>query len=577
MTDTGHPRTQERELERLTETRLHRVGQHRATYQGKACRSLPRPATVVGGNLRHDKWLELAGMPEDDPLPAACEACIANADELIRGGKNLAEAGIPRLAYHLAVLALEEVGKSSILAMQYVARKGGRELPGSIGKALDDHVRKLFWAIWGPSMGLELITKDQIESNIGLAQRLHDRRVAGLYVDANDAGLSIPMDVISAEKQIHCSASPKPASRSGGSSAGTGHSRPATAERREWFFEVTEDPERRALVFGSASMKKLKELGSVPIWVDWAKRTFDDNEAETRAILDRELERTPDDSEGTKAKWRTTIRLYTSSHSVRQKPLNRLNDGLLWTKLRSVSGKPDQLLIDLEAGGDLTLDRLYRTGLLMSRRLVMALNVATLGFFWFHEVLDKDPKQSGRFFERMTDLGTNMELRIHRNPPLRLEHGSRRVLDAADLNRWVLCFGHLLRFDKPIELNMCERYLDGLTMIAKSDAHMAFEIQSVAAFYIALKDAMKHFGGWADDEPFGVAMKRFAADALRTVDDEHFDRLIGVGDSVNSGRPVEHAMTMHDVGVMKAIVDVYLIRAFQRLGPGSAGADDDEK
>lgn len=83
---------------------------------------------------------------------------------------------------------------------------------------------------------------------------------------------------------------------------------------------------------------------------------------------------------------------------------------------------------------------------------------------------------------------------------------------------------------------------------------------------MAFRDAMKHFGGWAADEPFGVAMKRFAAEGLRAVDDEHLDRLLTVGDSVNSGRPVPHAMTMNDVGVMKAFCDVYLIRTFQKRG-----------
>ncbi len=514
----------------------------------------------------------------DDNLQKAIEACIANADELLSGAKNLSGERLHRLAYHLGVLALEEVGKSSILAMRLVARQGGRELPGTIGKALEDHVRKLFWAIWGPSMGLDLITREQIESNIGLAQRLHDRRIAGLYVDATDAGLSVPMERIDATETDSLLRFAEACIEIGKVKRGRIPGEDAeTTARREWFFEITEDPERRVLIFGSASMKKLKELGNVPAWAAWLKKTFEDNEAEARAALDRELQRKPEDVESTKAKWRMTIRLYTSSHSVRQKPLNKLNDGLLWTRFRAVSGKPDQLLVDLEASGDLTLDRLYKTGLIMSRRLVMALNVATLGFFWFHELLDTDPKQSGRFYERLADLGSNMELRVHRNPSLRLEHGPRRVLEAADLNRWVLCFGHLLRFDKPIELNICERYLDGLTMIAKSDAHMAFEIQTVAAFYMALKDAMKRFGGWDANEPFGVAIKRFAAEGLRVTDDEHFDRLISIGNSVNSGRPVQHAMTMNDVGVMKALCDVYLIRAFQRLGPGWAETDDDEE
>lgn len=508
-------------------------------------------------------------MSQDDSLKEAIHACIGNADELLRGAKNLAADGLPRLAYHLGVLALEEVGKSSILAMRLVAQRAGRDLPGSIRKGLDDHVRKLFWAIWGPSMGLELITKEQIDSNIGLAQRLHDRRVAGLYVDAGEQSLSTPMDLISAEETESLLCFVGACIEMGRFRRGNGSGDDAeTIARREWFFEATEDPERRLLVMGSKSMEKLKELGSVREWVAWLKRAFEQSEADARATLDRELRRKSDGVAATTAKWRTTIRVYTSSHSIRQKPLNELNAGLRWTQFRAVSGKSDQLLVDLDATGDLTLDRLYKSGLVMSRRLVMALNVATLGFFWFHELLDLNQKQSGRFYERLTDLENKIELRVHRNPSLRLEFGSQhRVLGAVELNRWTLCFGHFLRYELPTELNICERYLDGLGMIAKSDAHMSFEIQAVVAFYLAFKDAMRHYGAWATGEPFGVATKRFAAEGLRTVDDEHFDRLVEVGDSVNSGRGVPHAMTMNDVGVMKALCDVFLLRTFQKLGP----------
>jgi len=517
-------------------------------------------------------------MARDESLTVAVQACIANAEELLRGARTLSETGLPRLAYHLAVLALEEVGKSSILAMREVARESESELPSSISKGLDDHVRKLFWAIWGPSMGLELITKEQIESNIGLAQRLHDRRVAGLYVDAGEGGLSTPMDIITADETSSLLRFVEACIELG--RVNGGEPLPDTAEtiaRREWFFQATEDPERRLLVLGRKSMEKLKELGSVPKWVEWLKKTFAESEADTRAMLDRELQRQPDGAADDVPKWRTTVRLYTSSHSIRQKPLNKMNEGLLWTKFRGVSGKPDQLLVDLDASGELTLEHLYRSGLVMSRRLAMALSVATLGYFWFHELLDVDRKQSGRFYERLRDLQNNVDLHIHRNPPLRVEYGRRRVLEDADLSRWALCFGHLLRYHEPAELNICERYLDGLGMIAKSDAHMSFEIQAVAAFYLAFKEAMKLYAAWAEPEPFGVAMKRFAAERLRTVDDEHFDRLVEVGESVNSGRGVPHAMTMNDVAVMKAFCDLFLIRTFQSLGPGETGHGVDEK
>lgn len=144
------------------------------------------------------------------------------------------------------------------------------------------------------------------------------------------------------------------------------------------------------------------------------------------------------------------------------------------------------------------------------------------------------------------------------------------MLDRADLNRWVLCLGILLTYHQSPEVDMCERYLDGLTMIAKSDSHMAFEIQSVAAFYMALKHAMKIYGSWGD-EPFGDALRRFTSEALSSVDEPHIERLLAVGESVNSGVPVPHAMNMNDVGVMKALCDVYLLRTFQRLGPGGTG------
>lgn len=54
---------------------------------------------------------------------------------------------------------------------------------------------------------------------------------------------------------------------------------------------------------------------------------------------------------------------------------------------------------------------------------------------------------------------------------------------------------------------------------------------------------------------------------MGTVDEEHFDRLLEVGDSVNTGKGVPYAMTMNDVGVMKALCDVFLIRAFQKREP----------
>jgi hypothetical protein len=418
-------------------------------------------------------------------------------------------------------------------------------------------------------MGQQLITRDQIEDSIGLAQRLHERRVGGLYVDRTAEGVSLPMERITideAESIIRFAGAfieieQVPAA---------GPEAPRTREEEErttWFFEATDDPERRKLIFGGPSMKKLHELGSVPQWVTWLKETFQKSEAESRAALDREMRRTADDPTTAKAKWRTTIRVYSTTHSIRQKPLNDFNNGLRWMKLRSVAGKRDQLLIDLEAGSNLLVGDVYKSSLFMSRRLVMALSVGTLGYFWFHEPLDHDPKASGRFYEHITDLEAKQEVRVHRSPSLRLESGPARALDVPDLNRVAKCLAILMHLDQERQLAMCDRYHEGAAFIARTDAQMGFEIQGVAAFYVALKHAMATFGAWDEvREQYPTALRRFATETfVADFDMPHLGRLIDNGETINTGRPVQHAMTMNDVGVMKALCDAYLVRTFMKL------------
>jgi len=58
---------------------------------------------------------------------------------------------------------LEEIGKATLIGMQTVPfRQNGSQ--STLEKAGDDHVRKLFWALWGPSFGKKTITSGQIES-----------------------------------------------------------------------------------------------------------------------------------------------------------------------------------------------------------------------------------------------------------------------------------------------------------------------------------------------------------------------------------------------------------------------------
>src|SRR5262245_11398872 len=100
----------------------------------------------------------------DDRIPDEVEkiskACREHARDLLRGALRLKEENLPHLAFHLAVLALEEIGKAGLVVVGHIAQK--HEDGAWPGKHASDHIKKLFWAIWGPTLGVERTTKEQI-------------------------------------------------------------------------------------------------------------------------------------------------------------------------------------------------------------------------------------------------------------------------------------------------------------------------------------------------------------------------------------------------------------------------------
>ena len=81
------------------------------------------------------------------------------------------------IVYHLGALALEEIGKSEIVGVMHAAKVRKGQVSD---RHLDDHVRKLFWALWGPSFGHQLISGTQLEAYRGLATNIHETRLQGL-------------------------------------------------------------------------------------------------------------------------------------------------------------------------------------------------------------------------------------------------------------------------------------------------------------------------------------------------------------------------------------------------------------
>jgi len=202
----------------------------------------------------------------------AIQACLVNAGKLIEAAKVSSKPGSHHIAYHLAALALEEIGKSSMVFMSAISPRPteeGEQL-GPI-KWIDDHERKLFWAIWLPRRE-NLRDWKTIPESLEIARTIHENRLQSLYVDP---------------------ASPSPAGISAEQASGLisladarlnmerlkefGELDDVRKAELQWFFSAIDNPELRRMIFSKGSLDKQAEFGDdFAGWMKWLHQQFDE-------------------------------------------------------------------------------------------------------------------------------------------------------------------------------------------------------------------------------------------------------------------------------------------------------------
>ena len=118
------------------------------------------------------------------------KACVKHARDLLDSARAVFDIKHANIAFHLAVLALEELGRRELIGLQWVAEDSGQERPWQ--KHALAHTKKLFWCFFGVEFLSGRIQKARFEALRQLAETLHSQRMAGLYVDYQDEILSIP-------------------------------------------------------------------------------------------------------------------------------------------------------------------------------------------------------------------------------------------------------------------------------------------------------------------------------------------------------------------------------------------------
>lgn len=380
--------------------------------------------------------------------------CLNNSKELLDSAKILFEKEKFNHSYHFVTLALEEIGKSElVLINQLPPVKAKKYTKGH----LDDHIKKLFWAFFGPMFGEEVITKEYLENIEGLAKKIHNTRIQGLYVDVEDDSLSIPQNIDLKEdtqKLIHLVES-----RLNYELYVNQYSvYQAEPEILNWFIAATDDDEKRKGIMSHNSMKKLVELGNVKEWIKWLKQLYDNADEENKKFLEIELNRKTNNKEMNVFKWRVKYRIFSDSHQIKQKELNSWNEYFPYIKLYDVPDKKhkQELLVEIYAPRSIHITKVFSYCWLIQRTFLVAINIGTIGFFWW-----TIPKYRSKFYDTAYDLENKAPFEMQINPILKIDW-RKDVLSADELKRVALCFTQIPKIKVDEKENPINYYFGGI-------------------------------------------------------------------------------------------------------------------
>lgn len=497
------------------------------------------------------------------------EACRTNAEDLYRAAQIMQREGHRNVAYHLATLALEELGKAQLLGIKSVSRDQDSSWHD---KQIDDHVKKLFWALWGPSIRNQRPNKDEIETLRGLAAKIHENRLRGLYVSAVASEFVVPAEAISEQslnglmKVVDSRLKIEP------HHDGDAEPAPEDVAVLQWLSMATDDNEKRGFIFSSASFDKLEQFGNLLEWARWIKAEVERTEREAIAKLNEELQRKePGQVEALDEKWQVKIRLYSQSHSLRPKILTEWNNRVTWIKLYVVDKKKGEFIAEFRLPKYVPIQGLWYIAFGFANTLVAALNIGTTGFFWWYI-----PEHTGQFAESIVDLENQMSTGIRRTPELKIGWPNA-ALDVHLLNRIIFCFAMMPKPDERDKHEPFSHYLTGIGLMAKTDVFLQFEVQAYGAFLSALDTGTVVYGKRTASDGFedslAIIMKEIIAK------DDFLDKHIALAKAYKSRSLGQGSITLSEVAEIKLICDAFFFHVFnlvaEKRGIEPEAEDDD--
>jgi hypothetical protein len=294
----------------------------------------------------------------------------------------------------------------------------------------------------------------------------------------------------------------------------------------------------------------------------WLREQIVEMNTKNQGLLEKELQRSKQKQAGTSvAKWRVKVRFLSMSHSTRPKPLAAWNNQSIWIKLFPTADKKE-LLVQFTIPSQVPITEVWQTGLQMSTMFLVALNIATVGFYWWYL-----PTFVAKYDEEILDLENNARVLLERNPPLK-PPWVRHALKENQLQNATLVFAHLIR-QSPDQAKAYIRYNRGLALLGKNDIFGQFEAVALTEFCEAFRAGLIAYHDW-DGSPatFAAVTEAVIKELFVNSNSEEIAKdlakVIDIASALDVSKPISQAVSLEEVFKLKACCDLYLLTRARR-------------
>ena len=440
------------------------------------------------------------------------------------------------------------MGRRKLFQIHEMASRFG-ETPAWQSKATQDHVKKLFWCLYSIGQTSDIADQKQFFEKKEAAADIHANRLSGLYVESTNSGLNIPSEAISS-KQAEALIRLAEAVVAAGEAELPRDVPQEEIDLQSWLLNAFYSPELRKRILTKEFIENLKGATDVAAWTRKLRSEIEASDAELRKLVEAEMRRTPDTlGRPDKDRWKIEFRLRTKSNAIRSKPLKKWNEKVRWIKFHPQQGalRKEELIAEIILGDNVPLGALGTIATSLSIQLVMALNLATSGFWWWPL-----PPNQQRVYERIRDLEKHLDV-VGEDQSFKV-FSERPALTDVHMDNLAQCLV-ALPDPKETRAQAYERYLDGLTFIALNCVQWRCEAHAFANFVQSFTLFMREAKFSEGNEPTDVAVGRFVKEKFPDLDPPEHEKLLEQVRILNQQSQIVPSVDLGDVYFMKLLCE----------------------